>query len=428
MAALGVRLGYVAGTAPRRLPFSDSVYYQLQATLLAQGRGFVDPFAFLRSGRSVPTAMHPPLYPLVLALGSRLGGGSVPAHQVLGCVVGTATVLVVGVLTGRLAGRRAGLWAALLAAVYPPMWVNDGGIDAEGLYALAVALVLLAAYRFLAGPSLLSSSALGAAVAVAALVRAEAVLLVVVLVVPLAWSVRRLGARRATALAGAAAGCCAVVLSPWAIRNLATFDRPVFLSTGSSVLAGANCDATYHGPLVGLWDFGCLGPHRPGADESVVAAADTGAGLAYARHHLGAVPRVAAVRLARMWQLYGPRQDAASSSEDGRPSWAEQAEVDGYYVLLPLSVVGAVRLRRRGVPLLPLAAQVVLVSAVAVASWGAIRFRVPADVALVVLGGVALGAGPAYGDCWRAKAAAPARNPATSWALPEAKSAKNAGT
>jgi hypothetical protein len=57
-----------------------------------------------------------------------------------------------------------------------------------------------------------------------------------------------------------------------------------------------------------------------------------------------------------------------------------------------LSGAGFVVLRRRGQPLFILAAPFALVLLVSVTSYGILRFRAPADVALVVLGAVALDA------------------------------------
>ena len=59
---------------------------------------------------------------------------------------------------------------------------------------------------------------------------------------------------------------------------------------------------------------------------------------------------------------------------------------------MALAVAGFVVLRRRGQPLFILLAPFALVLIVSVTSYGILRFRAPADVALVVLGAVALDA------------------------------------
>src|SRR5580700_11755554 len=89
--ALAVRVAYVLGTAPRHLPFSDALWYQTMANVLADGHGYVNPILFAYEGHTVPTAAHPPLYPLFLAAGSLLGAKSVLAHEVMGCVLGVIT-------------------------------------------------------------------------------------------------------------------------------------------------------------------------------------------------------------------------------------------------------------------------------------------------------------------------------------------------
>ena len=49
-------------------------------------------------------------------------------------------------------------------------------------------------------------------------------------------------------------------VAPWALYNLARFDRPVLLSTNDgTTLLGANCDTTYYDDLGG-WDIRCLEP------------------------------------------------------------------------------------------------------------------------------------------------------------------------
>jgi hypothetical protein len=385
--ALAVRVAYVLGTGPRRLPFTDSLFYQLQADAIAHGHWFLQPFLQL-VGRSTPTAAHPPLFPLILAAGSRLGATSVQAHQLMGCVIGAGTVVGVGLVATELAGDRAGLLAAALAAIYPPLWLNDGGIMAEGLFALISTGIVLASYRFATRPSPRTALVLGAGIGLAVLTRAEAILLLVVLVVPLVAAARHLGPTLRLRLLALTVLATMAVISPWVIRNLVTFQRPVLLSTGDGTIAGANCDPTYHGPLIGLWLISCYPPPSHG-DESVADAAARHKGLAYAAHHLRRVPLVMAVRIGRVWDVYGPLQNG-KAVEDGRPRWSTRVALFAYAALVPLALVGAVVLRRRRVSLLPLLAQVALVTVTAALVWGAIRFRAPAEVVLVVLGGVAL--------------------------------------
>src|SRR5439155_3951281 len=122
------------------------------------------------------------LYPLALAAFSKAGWTSWAAHRVASCVMGTATVGVVGLVGRRAAGAGAGIAAAALAALYPLLVLSDGTVYSESLYALTIALSLLAAYRFVEQPTLWRGALLGAAIGLAVLTRAEALLLYPLLV------------------------------------------------------------------------------------------------------------------------------------------------------------------------------------------------------------------------------------------------------
>ncbi|MBV8990240.1 MAG: hypothetical protein JO372_16950, partial [Solirubrobacterales bacterium] len=99
------------------------------------------------------------------------------------------------------------------------------------------------------------------------------------------------------------AGCALVlVIAPWTIRNWTVFHRLVPISTNlASAVAGANCQSTYYGSKIGSWDNGCVRPY-PGNEAQAFDRAESD-GIHYARNHLGRLPIVAAVRLARVWGL-----------------------------------------------------------------------------------------------------------------------------
>lgn len=394
--ALAVRLSYVLATAPRHLPFTDALFYQLQANALADGHGFVQPVIAL-TGRTVPSAAHPPLYPLFLAAGSWLGARSILAHQIMGCGLGTVTVVGAGLIGYRIAGERAGLLAMGLAAIYPPLWVTDGGIMAEGLYTLLTAAVILASYRLVDRARRRDAAALGAVLGLATLTRAEAVVLFAVLVLPVVWTLRRIGWSRAAQLLALTAAGWALVVSPWVARNMVTFHRPVTLSTGNATLLGANCPPAYYGGGIGTWYQSCYPASSGGADadESDSASSAQRAGLHYIARHAARVPVVVAARVARVWQVYQPIADADNNLDDGRPRWSNLVALYAYVVLVPLAIAGSVLLLRRRRRVLPLMAQFAGVSVTAAIVWGAVRFRAPAELVLAILGGVALSGWPA---------------------------------
>jgi 4-amino-4-deoxy-L-arabinose transferase-like glycosyltransferase len=220
------------------------------------------------------------------------------------------------------------------------------------------------------------------------LTRAEAVLLLGVLVIPLLVAATDLTGRQRVGLGGLITVVSAVVIAPWAVRNLSTFD-PATPGNGSGTIAGANCDRTYEGPMIGLWTSACNAP-APAGEESAAAAANRRQGLAYIAAHRGRVPVIVAVRVARVWQAYGPLQGAQVDRDDGRPAWANHLSLIAYVGLLPLAGFGALEMRRRREDLSPLIAQLAAVSLTAALVWGAVRFRAPAEVVIVVLAGIAI--------------------------------------
>jgi 4-amino-4-deoxy-L-arabinose transferase-like glycosyltransferase len=382
-AGLAARLAYALLLVKSKPLLGDGLEFHLQANLLADGKGYIQPFLYQAEGIARASADKPPLYPFLEAGVSLLGGRTWAWHQLVGCVAGTGTVAVVGLVGRRAAGPRAGLIAAGLAAGYPLLVAADGSLRSESVYALCIALVLLAALRYRDAPSARAAALLGVAVAAAALTRGEALALLVLLALPLC------GWRRA----GVAALACVVVLAPWLARCWIVFDRPVLISTNvGGLLAGANCDTTYHGALIGQWDFGCI-PPPVHANEALEAERLRDRGLSYARHHAGRVPVVEAARLGRSFELYRPREQARQEAFfEGRNLRVEQAGVACYYVLALLAAYGVVVLRRRDGPWAVLLAPVALVILVTLISYGFTRLRVAAEPAIVVLAAVALDA------------------------------------
>jgi hypothetical protein len=184
-------------------------------------------------------------------------------------------------------------------------------------------------------------------------------------------------------------------MAPWTIYNATRFERPVLLTTGiGDVLLGANCPTTYYGDDIGFSDSRCPLLPEPGqdVDPSVIAGEHRNIALEYARHHIERVPLVVAVREARVWSLYAPRHMARAQQSDGRPTWASYLGLAVYWCLVPVAIAGAVVMRRRGRPLFPLLTPVIVVALNAALFYGYVRYRVPAEVSLVLLAGVALGA------------------------------------
>ena len=281
----------------------------------------------------------------------------------------------------------------MIAAIYPNLWVNDGLVMSETLATLAVALAILLAYRFIRRPSVASAAWVGVACGLAMLARAELGLLLPLMVLPVVLFLRALSFKRQIVMFVVACLAAGLVVSPWLVANLTRFDEPVFFSTNDGLtLCGANLHRTYYGQGTGLWALDCAGFPVPNGDRSVVSNALRSDGLHFIRTHLGRLPVVVAVRIARVWSLDAPGMMASYNQNEGREPWVSWAGFFLFWLLVPFAVVGGVLLRRRRVPITPLVAQFVIVTVTAAAIYGIVRFRVPAEVSLVVLAAVAVDA------------------------------------
>jgi 4-amino-4-deoxy-L-arabinose transferase-like glycosyltransferase len=384
VAGLAVRVAYTLLIAKDTSGIGDFFFYHGQANLLAEGRGFVHPLFFL-DGITAPSAEHPPLWPLVLSVTSLFGGTGFEAHRLTGCVLGALAIVIVGLLGRRAGGERVGLLAAAIAALYPTLVAADGSLMSETLYGLLVGGGLLVALRFAKEPRLPLALALGGLIGLAALTRAEALLFLPLLALPLCLAAqhRQLGAFAAACLAAA------IVIAPWTIRNWSAFDQPVLISVNdSTVLAGANCDPAYSGPDTGFWILGCLAHRTPGGNEAKQADIWRRQGRDYLGDHLGELPRVAAIRVLRTWDLWQPRRQVGFA--EGRDRTVQEIGTGMYLLMLPLAAAGAVLLRRRRLLLYVLLAPGLVATVSSLAGYGLPRFRHAAELTLVVLVAVAL--------------------------------------
>jgi 4-amino-4-deoxy-L-arabinose transferase-like glycosyltransferase len=358
----------------------DQVFYNLQAHLIADGKGFIQPQLEL-AGTIRPTAAHPPFYPVVLAGLAKLGGGDQLVQRLTGTLFGSVTVIAIGLLARRVAGDRAGLIAAALGAAYPILITADGALMSESLYGMLVALSLLVAYKLWDQPSLGWAALLGVLIGLASLTRGEVFLLLLLLLVPL------LLRPRGVPVAAVSIVAMLVVLAPWTIRNYSTFDRFVFVSTNSgAVIGGANCAQVYSGSNIGGWSILCDRPW-PGHNEAEETNRQFHDGARYAREHVRRLPIVVAARVGRTVSLFHPWE-----TNSGRSPGVQNAGVVMYFLMVPFAVWGALLLRRRRALLWPLLAPVVMVIVTAAAFYGYLRFRQPAEISLVVLAAVALDA------------------------------------
>jgi len=395
-AAVGValRFVYVLGTLRgRTVLVSDSLTFHRLGKVLADGRGYIRANEFVEDGLVIPTAEFPPVYPMLLAGLDLVGVGQPTGQRLAGAVIGGITIVVIALLGEAVAGRTVGAVAAVIAAGYPQLVVFDGALLSEGPYALMVATALLAVVRARAAEPderrrwwILASVATGLAV----MTRTEALLLVPLLIVP---ATRAPGDAKAWARAAllASAGTL-LLLGAWTTRNAVTLDRFLPLTNNSgTLLAGANCDATYSGVQIGGWRFDCVPiVDYTVVDETTAAENRRAVGLDYMGDHAGEVPVVMAARLGRTFGVWDVRVNLFFESLEGRDFEWLWAAWYAWLALAPLAAAGAVLQRRAGRELWPLLVPFVIVIATTMLSYGTQRFRMMAEPSVVVLAAVSV--------------------------------------
>ncbi len=366
-----------------------------QARQLVRGQWLIDPVQATSGAHLlVPTAAHPPLPTVVLAVADVVNATGPTPHMVFLAVLFVASVGLAGVTVRDLVGERAGILAALVMATFPWLWVNPATVGPETVVVAVTTLLLFAAVRFWAAPSTAAAALVGLALGLCALTRTDMVGLVVLVGLPLGLLVKHTSwpARlRGLAVMGI---LFLLVVGPWVGRNVALFGPSRILADDvGTTVAGANCAATYSGPLLGWWSPTCPAatPTAP-SSRAVTSGDQIRTARRYVAAHRGAAVGVAAARLGRLWGVYRPGQTADLESATGRPVWVSRLGQWYLYVAAPLAVLGAVVLRRRRLLLFPFVAVIILSSLTAVLAFGDPRFAVDGGVSLALLAGVALDA------------------------------------
>jgi 4-amino-4-deoxy-L-arabinose transferase-like glycosyltransferase len=379
LAAFAVRLVYAIAFAPGTAGAVDDAFWYQQVSLnVSDGNGFVIPLGSVQ--HLVPTAEHGPLYPLVLAGVRTLGVNDDVAMRSLGALFGAVSVVLVGLIGRRIAGETLGLVAAAIAAVSPLLIAADGALLSETLYTPLIALVVLTTLRLAERPTAGRAAVAGIAIGLAGLTRSEALLLLPLLALPLAW---RGGPELRWRRLLAPVLCVAVVLTPWVVRNWSVFDRPLLTNNEGDVLAASNCPSTYYGNNLGSVDLLCLAPAT--GSEAQKASLWRRDGLGYARDHAGRLFSVVLpVRFLRTWGFYQPWRSAMERARNPRLT---KAGVVFDYLLFALAVAGVAALWRRRTTLLVLLMPAVVATLAALGTYGAVRFRHAAEVPLTVLAG-----------------------------------------
>ena len=391
LVGLAIRIAFARLVAPHLFGVGDGLTYHWLGKNLATGLGYVrppqiPPFPPDR----IATAEFPPLLPLIVSLLARLGIEARITQATILCGIGATAVFVIGMLGRRVAGDAVGIVAAAFAAVYPLLFQIDGAFMAESLYVLLIASALWTTYCALDNPKWWRFAMIGACIGLAALTRQEAMLLALLIGLPTLIVVRANRWRNAAALIVTAA----LVITPWTIRNWVTFHQVIPVSNNAgSVMPGSNCDRTYFGGKdLGSWSFECILVAAALTDSSIGSGTSEAqayrrwskVGTDYISDHKGELPRVVAVRLARTWGLWDPRNQVAFDAKEGRDRFWQLVGYVMFFGFVLLAGPGLVALRRQRRAIWPLCSVAVLVTLVTIISYGSTRLRVAAEPALLV--------------------------------------------
>jgi 4-amino-4-deoxy-L-arabinose transferase-like glycosyltransferase len=377
--------------------WGDALYYHWQANALAKGHWFVDPLRWLIYGNDMPSAGHPPFYTTYLALWSAIGLDGVTAHRLASSVLGTATIVLVGLFVRKLAGGPAGLVAAGIAAIYPEIWISDGMVMSETAVIFATVVVLSAIYLFWRAPRLRNAVIMGAAVSLATLARSELVLLFPFVVLPLTLRVQGADWGRRLKLLGASAAVGALVLAPWVGFNMSRFAEPTTITAGQgAVLSAASCDRVWYGSWIGYYANCFQGPWPPASqDESQRDAEPRRQAIDYTKDHIKRLPLVVAARVGRVWDLFKPGQTTAFDWWiEGRGRAASWIGLFMYYALMPFAIYGIVVMFRRRITIIPMLAIPLITTIAAGLTFGVTRYRAPSEVVIVATAAIGITA------CW----------------------------
>ena len=388
VAVAGVlRIVYVLAAKRGEEVVGDQLHYFAQAATIADGRWFEHPWV-----PGTPSALHAPFTALALAPVSWVDENLILTQRLTMAVYGTLVVAGVGLLARVLFSRWVALVAAAIAAVYANLWMNDGLIMSETFAAAGVVAVLLAVYAYDRRGDRLTAIAIGLAIGLAGLARAELLLLGLFVVVPLTlWRRDRSWGTRVGHLA-IAGGVALMVVSPWVVRNQVRFDEPTLMSTQDGLtLLGANCADSYSGSALGFWFIGCAADVEvpESADESVRSTIYRREAVDFIGDNLDRVPLVVLARLGRGLSLWNNEQMFFFNEGEGREPWASRIGFWQYWILVPLAGYGLWRWPSTR-PRWPLVATAALSLLVIAAFYGIPRFRIPAEIGIVVCAGVAL--------------------------------------
>ncbi len=396
--ALAVRAVYLAelrGSLLFEVLLGDARRYDLWAQAIAAG-----------DWRGKGVFYQAPLYPYFLAVLYRLAGRSLGLVRVVQALLGAGACAAVAAAGRRLVSPAAGLAAGILLALYPPAIFFDGLLQKSALDLALMSLVVLLVAVFATRPRAWHALAGGALLAAFSLSRENALALLPLAALGLAFGWRARPWPERLGWVGLLALGAALVLAPVAWRNLAVGGE-LALTTSQ---AGTNFYIGNHPGADGRYRplrRGRTSPEFERQDATELAEAAVGhplsprgvsrywlsRGLDFARSQ----PAAWAALLARKWLLvwHGAElvdTDALEAYRDRSALLALLYPLLGFGTLCPLAVLGVWATRDRWRTLWPLYALALAWSAAVALFYVLARYRYPLVPILALFAGAGIAA------------------------------------
>jgi 4-amino-4-deoxy-L-arabinose transferase-like glycosyltransferase len=366
----------------------------LQMGLFADMQEYHDRAVHLLQTGTLPAdAFRVPLFSIFIAGIYNLAGQQLFAVRMAHAVLGTLTVGLTYFLARRVVSRRGALFAAFIVAVYPALLLYSVYVMAETLFGfLAIlALVLWGSGRWwLALPA-------GLAVGAATLTRSVGLAVVAGMVFAEVWKLiarRKTQDRSAVLRLALVIGGVAIALAPWLQRNYGIYHRfiPTDTSSGFNVLLGNYPDATGRHPGIAAVESAAQTYWSQARNDLERSDVGMQVGRAFVRENPARAAKLAVLKIGYLFGLEG-REHAWGYSHhlQGRRgprtvwTWGIALLVS-FPLLMTLASIGLWRPglteTRVGVGI---AATLIAVTAIHVASFGDSRFHLPWIPLLAIL-------------------------------------------
>jgi 4-amino-4-deoxy-L-arabinose transferase-like glycosyltransferase len=415
LAALGIRLGYVAGEPYHAI--NDAGTYNRMASMIARYGDYHTGTAPKSGagGSRGPTAYFPPAFPYYLAIADLLDGhqqGGKPAVQperIEMAATGTLTVALVGLVALEAFGEGAAFAALALAAIYPVFIETSGILAAENLATvleLAAAWAMLRARRARRPHAWIAAT--GVLTGLAALTHQNAILYLIPFAIA-AWGIARarLGPNRtrpglqAIGAPVLLVGLACATIAPWTIRNAVELHSfvPISDETGITLAGTYNPVSAHDAQVPYKWHLFSHVPQlrylaRGSSRDTEVQLSNllTTQVLDYIGAHPLAPVQAAADNTLRTFELEGTFAWRASTSAlNIHEPWATIG-VYSFYALCLLAIAGLFTRRRRRAPWWLWLIPVLWWLSIVVVNVETPRFREPIDPFLILLAGCAVSA------------------------------------